>query len=78
MGHFHEQLTEECHCDDPVFYNDWLVEVNAVLDECSVEVYEYLLSRMNLLLSVMMSKMSWLEDFLQNSGDQSNQNEPPC
>ena len=33
MVHLHEQLTEEFHCDDPLFYDDWLVEVNAVADE---------------------------------------------
>ena len=67
MVHLHEQLTEEFHCDDPLFYDDWLVEVNAVADEWGTEVNEYLQSRIKDHLPVILSKMLYHD--LQKSYD---------
>ena len=43
----HALLMEELAPDDLLFNDDWIAEFNIAVDECSSEVNEYLLSRVN-------------------------------
>ena len=43
----HEQLMEELAQDDPLFNFDWIAKVKRAVDECSGEVNEHFLSRVN-------------------------------
>ena len=63
----HEQLMEKLAPDDPLFNDDWIAEVNIAVDECSSEVNEYLLSRVNVPPSDVMSNTAWVEDYLEKS-----------
>ena len=67
VTNLHEQLMEELTSDDPLFNKDWIAEVNIAVDECSNEVNEYLLSRVNDLPSDVMSNTAWVEDCLEKS-----------
>ena len=59
----HEQLIEELAPDAPLFNGDWIAEVNIAIDECSSEVNEYLLSRVNDPRSDVMFSTAWEENF---------------
>ena len=63
----HEQLMEELAPDDPLFNDYWNAEVNIAVDECSSEVNEYLLSRVNDPPSDVMSNTALVEDCLEKS-----------
>ena len=63
----HEQLMEKLAPDDPLFNDDWIAEVHILVDKCSSEVNEYLLSRVNHLPLDVMSNTAWAEDYLEKS-----------
>jgi len=75
MLDLHEQLMEEIDTVDDLFSDDWLVEVNAAVDDCSSEVNEYLVSRMDDPPSEAISKTSWVEQYLEKSDDKEDPGE---
>ena len=67
VTNLHEQLMEELAPDNPLFNDFWIAEVDIAVDECSSEVSEYLLSRMNDRPSDVVSNIVWEEECLQKS-----------
>ena len=58
---------EELAPDNPLFNDFWIAEVDIAVNECSSEVNEYLLSRMNDRPSDVMSNTAWEEECLEKS-----------
>ena len=63
----HEHLMEELAPDDPFFNDDWIAEIDIAVDECSSEVNEYLLSRVNDPPSDVTPNAAWVEHCLERS-----------
>ena len=63
----HGQVMEELTPDDPLFNDDWFAEVNIAVDECSSQVNEYPLSKVNDPPPDVMLNTAWVEDCLEKS-----------
>ena len=64
---FHGQAKEELTPDDPLFNADCIAEVNIAVDECSSQVNEYPLSKVNDPPPDVMLNTAWVEDCLEKS-----------
>ena len=67
LTNLHGQVMEELTPDDPLFNDDWFAEVNIAVDECSSQVNEYPLSKVNDPPPDVMLNTAWVEDCLEKS-----------